>query len=121
MNDQLLDRGIVAEALDTAESTLRAGEDLRPFIVIERLTGREVESYGTLAPAVERFAKLIETGPGNETYALAYCDESHEDGPAIVIERGLPGKSDADTFVQRFRPRRGPLRRFKAIGDLAPA
>src|SRR5690349_4506696 len=112
MNDQLLDRGLGAGALHTAESTPPAREQLLPFIVIERLSGREVERFDTLPAAIQRFGELIETGAGNETYALAFRDD-RPDGPVIVIERGLPGKRDAETFVQRFRPRRGVLRRFK--------
>jgi hypothetical protein len=38
----------------------------------------------------------------------------------IIVERGLPGQPKTKTFVQRFRPRRGPLRRFKRVGELKP-
>jgi len=45
---------------------------------------------------------------------------SGDDEPVIIVERGLPGQPEAKTFMQRLRPRRGLLRRFKRIGELEP-
>ena len=120
MNDHLIDRGLVAETLELAESTLREGDDLAPLLVVERWGEREAERFGEgqLYEAKARLSELISSGAGNETYALAYLDRADDDQPAIVIERGLPGQPEAKTFVQRFRPRRGALRRFKRIGGL---
>jgi hypothetical protein len=63
---------------------------------------------------------VISSGAGNATYALAYLGRNGDDETVIIVERGLPGQPETRAFVQRFRPRRGPFRRFKRLGELEP-
>jgi len=113
---------IVVEALQLAEARLRGGEDLAPLVVVERWAEFDVESFdqGALSEAEARFNDLIAHGPGNETYAWVHLERVDSGETVIVIKRGLPGRPEPEAFIQRFRSRRGPLRRFKRIGELKP-
>jgi hypothetical protein len=56
---------------------------------------------------------------GNERCALVHLAPVGLGEDAIVIEVAGPGAREAEVFVQWFRPKRGRLRGFRLIGELA--
>lgn len=104
-----------------AESRLRSGRELSPFITTDRLRDSLEEfEFDDLSEAQARRAEFLRSAEGGESCALVYLGHVGLDEEAIVIERGRAGQQEAKVFVQRFRPRRGPLRGFKLLGDPRP-
>ena len=115
-------RNLVVHAVEIAESHLRSGHGLIPFMITDRWGDRRVEQFEREGPggAQARFWDFVRTAAGDETCALVYVGRVDLDEEAIVIEHGQAGRQEADVFIQRFRPRRGPLRGFKLIGEPTP-
>ena len=115
-------RDLVVGAVKIAESRLRAAPELSPFVITDRF-GDELEEFepADLGGAQARLSEFLHTAAGEDACALAYVSHTGRDEDAIVIEHGRAGQREAKVFVQRFRPRRGPLRGFKLLGDLIPA
>jgi hypothetical protein len=112
---------LVVEAVETAEARLRSRRTLTPFIITERLleTIEEFEG-GDPAPGQARFREFLHAAAGDEHRALVFVDHTDRGEDAIVIEHGQAGRQEAEVFVQRFRPRRRPLRGFKLLGEPTP-
>lgn len=113
---------LVVEAVETAESSLRAGQELAPFMITDRWGDRRVEDFEAddLGGAQARLSDFLRTAAGDETCALVYIGRVGTDEEAIFVEHVRAGQQEAAVFVQRFRPKRGPLRRFKLLGDPTP-
>ena len=112
---------LVVEAVEIAESFLRLGQELDPIMITDRWGDRRVEEFGRedLEGARARLLEFLRTAAGEEDCALAYLGHvEHQE--AIVIEHGKAGRPEAEVLVQRFRPRRGPLRSFKLVGEPTP-
>jgi hypothetical protein len=111
---------LLADGLNLISLRLEAGEEVVPLVISERWGERRVEHSGTdgLDRTRERFAELVRRMAGNERCALVHLGRVGEGEEAIVVEVAGPGAPEAEVFVQKFRPRRGPLRGFKLIGDL---
>lgn len=114
-------RDLVVGAVKIAESRLRSDPKLSPFVITDRL-GDMLEEFEPedLGGAQARVSEFLRTAAGEETCALAYVGHTGRDEEAIIIEYGRAGQQEAEVFVQRFRPRRGPLRGFKLRGEPTP-
>jgi hypothetical protein len=114
---------LMLDAVELAKARLKAGEELVPLLLTERRAEREVEHFDpdSLQGAKARFAEFLEGATENDGCALAHLGHVGLGEDAIVIERGRAGHPEAEIFYQRFRPRRGPLRGFKLIGELTRA
>jgi hypothetical protein len=112
---------LVIGAVMIAESRLRSGQELAPFMITDRL-GDALEEFEGEDPGTgqARFREYVRTAAGDEACALVYVGHVDLDEEAIVIERGQAGRQEAELFVQRFRPRRGLLRGFKLVGEPTP-
>ena len=112
---------LLTEGVKTAESLLEGGEDLSPFMITDRWGDRRVEQFGPegLSGAKTRFREFIRTAAGDESCALVYVGPVADGDDAIVIECGQAGRTEAEVFVQNFRPR-GRLRGFKLLGEARP-
>jgi hypothetical protein len=120
MADAERPESLVAEAVDTAASFLRAGDEPHPVVITDNWGDRRTEQFEEtgLLGAKEKFGALLGGTTTEQTCALVYIsDVSREEG-AIVVELGLPGEAEPKIYVQRFRPRKGPLRAFKLRGEL---
>jgi hypothetical protein len=115
-------RDLLVDAVETAESVLRTGERLAPFMITDRWGDRRVEQFdtGALPDAVLSFGEFVRAAAGAETCVLVYVGRVGQGEEAIVIECGRAGNSEAEVFVQHFRPRRGRLRGFKLSGEPTP-
>jgi hypothetical protein len=115
-------RDLLFDAVETAESVLRTGERLAPFMIIDRWGDRRVEPFGTdaLTEAKARFREFVRGAAGAEICALVYVGRVGHGEDAIVIECGQAGASQAEVLVQHFRPRRGRFRGFKLSGEPTP-
>jgi hypothetical protein len=113
---------LLVDAVEIAESRLCTGERLGPFMITDRWGDRRVEEFdiAALSDAKKKLGEFIRTAAGDERCVLVYVGRVGYDEDAIVIERGLAGRGEAQVFVQQFRPRRGRLRRFKLIGQAQP-
>ena len=111
---------LVAEAVETAASFLKRGEEPDPMLITDRWGDRRAEYFSRtgLLGAKEKFGALVSGATGEQTCALVYIGHVDLDEDAIVVELGQPGRTDVGMFVQRFRPRKGPLRGFKLRGEL---
>jgi hypothetical protein len=111
---------LVAEAVDTAASFLKEGEEPVPILITDSWGDRRTEHFAEtgLLGAKEKFGAFVSGASGEQTCALVYIGHVDLDEDAIVVELGKPGEDDAAMFVQRFRPRKGPLRGFKLRGEL---
>ena len=114
-------RDLLVDAVETAESVLRTGERLAPFMITDRWGDRRVEQFDTdaLTDGKARFQEFVHGAGGAETCALVYVGRVGHGEDALVIECGQAGE-EAEVFVQRFRPRRGRLRGFKLSGQPTP-
>ena len=112
-------RTLLTEAVETAESLLRDGESLGPFMITDRWGDRRVEQFEpeALHGAKTRFREFMRTAAGDES---CYVGPVADGDDAIVVECGEAGRREADVFVQHFRPRRGRLRGFKLLGQARP-
>jgi hypothetical protein len=108
---------LVAEAVDTAASFLKRGEDFDPILITDSWGDRRTEQFAEtgLLGAKEKFGAFVRGATGEQTCALVYVGHV---GDEIVVELSQPEKDHAGMFVQRFRPRKGPLRGFKRRGKL---
>jgi hypothetical protein len=115
-------RDLVVDAVEIAESRLRTGERLGPFMITDRWGDRRVEEFdiAAISDAKKKLGEFMRTAAGDERCALVYVGRAGVDEDAIVIERGDAGHSEVRVFVQHFRPRRGRLRRFKLVGQAQP-
>jgi hypothetical protein len=118
---------LLTDAIEIAESYLETGDPVRPFMITDRWGDRRVEEFeseqfegGAVAGAKTRFREFVRSAAGDEQCALVYVVRPRDGEDEIVVERGHAGQPDAEVFVQRFRPKRGRLRRFKLIGDPRP-
>lgn len=109
---------LVAEAVDTAASFLEGGKQLHPIVITDNWGDRRAEHFEEtgLPGAKEKFGAFTGGAVSEQTCALVYARDAHRDEGAIVVELGLPG-GEPKTYVQRFRPRKGPLRGFKLRGE----
>ena len=110
-------RVVLDEAVNVARSELEASAELAPFVVTKGWGDCEVERFSEgLRQARGRFDELL-TGTSSIGHcALAHLDDSADGPTEIVIELGRVGGRSAETFSQRFRPKRGLFRRFKLVG-----
>jgi hypothetical protein len=115
-------RDLLAEAVETAESVLRTGGHLAPFIITDRWGDARVEKFDTdaLTDGKAKFWEFVHGTPGAEARALVYIGRVGLGEEAIVIERGQAGTGEAEVFVQHFRPRRNRFRGFKLSGQPTP-
>jgi hypothetical protein len=113
-------RDLLVDAVEIAESKLRAGERLGPFMITDRWGDRRVEELVAVSDAKKKLGEFMRTAAGDERCALVYVGRVGVDEDAIVIERGEAGHGEVRVFVQHFRPRRGRLRRFKLVGQPQP-
>jgi hypothetical protein len=118
---------LLTDAIEIAESLLEAGDPVHPFMITDRWGDRQVEGFegeqfegGAVAGAKTRFREFVRAAAGDEQCALVYVVGRRDGEDEIVIERGHAGQPEVEVFVQRFRPRRGRLRRFKLIGEAKP-
>jgi hypothetical protein len=120
--EALAPQDLLEDAVEIAESRLCTGERLHPFMITDRWGDRRVEEFdiAALSDAKKKLGEFIRTAAGDERCVLVFVGRVGYDEDAIVIARGLAGRDDAQVFVQRFRPRRGRLRRFKLIGQAQP-
>lgn len=111
---------LVAEAVDTAASFLKTGEQPQPILITDSWGDRRTEHFAEtgLLGAKEKFGAFTGGATGDQICALVYIGHVGLDEDTIVVELGLPGEGDARMFVQRFRPRKGPLRGFQLRGEL---
>ena len=111
---------LVAEAVETAASFLKTGEQPQPILITDSWGDRRTEHFAEtgLLGAREKFGAFVRGATGEETCALVYVGHVDLDEDAIVVELGQPGNEHAGMFIQRFRPRKGPLRGFKLRGEL---
>jgi hypothetical protein len=109
---------VLVEAVEVAKSRLEAGEDLIPLLITDRWGDLGTERFApdALADAKQRFAEWIESASNGETCALVHLGRDEDGEEAIRIERGGDGYGPPASYVQRFRPKRGPFRGFKLVG-----
>jgi hypothetical protein len=113
---------LLADGLDLVSSRLETGEEVAPLVITERWGDRRVEHSGHsgqdgLDSAREQFTELVRRMAGDERCALVHLGQVGLGEDAIVVEVAGPGAPEAEVFVQRFRPKRGPLRGFKLLGE----
>jgi len=115
-------RDLLAEAVETAESLLKDGHPLAPFLITDHWGDRRVEQFEGegLQGAKTRFRDFMRTAAGDESCALVYTGAVADADEAIVIECGQTGQREAEVFVQHYRARRGRLRGFKLVGEARP-
>jgi hypothetical protein len=115
-------RDLLVDAVEIAESRLRTGERLGPFMITDRWGDRRVEEFdiGALSDAKKKLGGFMRAAAGDERCVLVYVGRVGVEEDAIVIERGEAGRGEVGVFVQHFRPRHGRLRRFKLIGQTEP-
>ena len=115
-------RDLLDEAVETAESLLKGGGSLSPFMITDHWGDRRVEQFEpeALDAAQTSFRGFMRTAAGDESCALVYVGPVADDSDAIVVECGRAGEREAEVFVQHFRPRRSRLRGFKLIGHAQP-
>ena len=104
-----------------AKSRLEVGDELQPLLIIDRWGDRRIDRFepDELPQARDKLAEF-RTAPGEEACALVYVGTVTDREGAILVEHGAAGKPDPEVLVQRFRPKRGPLRRFRLRGKLEP-
>jgi hypothetical protein len=113
---------LLVEGTQIATSYLEAGEQMAPTMLADRWGDRRAEQFDRkdLGAAQQKLSEFLHGAAGDEACALVYIGRVRSDEDAIIIEYGQAGRSEAEVFVQRFRPRRGRLRRFKLIGQPTP-
>jgi hypothetical protein len=111
--------GLLAEGVELVSSQLEAGEEVVPLVISERWGDRRVEHSGKegLETARAQFVELVRRMAGDERCALVRVGHVGLGEDAILVEVAGPGAPEAEVFVQRFRPKRGPLRGFKLVGE----
>lgn len=116
---------LVFLATDHAILTVREGVQLLPALFIDMGGETKLERFvaETLEESVERAKEAASMLPsGAVRYVLTYDGALTLDGErfdAVLIEAGERSSPEAQLFAQRYRPRRGFLRGFKTIGNLA--
>jgi hypothetical protein len=112
-------RDLLDEAVFVATSRLRDGDRLEPVMILERWGVRHFERFEDhdLSAAKSALSRFVLT-PGDDFGVLVYYGRVGHDEDAILVEHARAGGRVVEVFAQRFRPRRGPLRGFKLIGDL---
>ena len=87
-------RDLLAEAVETAESLLKDGHPLAPFLITDHWGDRRVEQFEGegLQGAKTRFRDFMRTAAGDESCALVYTGAVADADEAIVIECGQTGQ-----------------------------
>lgn len=111
---------LLGEAVDTAASFLRQGDDAPTLLITDRSGELRVEEFDGISPGRTRMVELLRGAAGEASCALVFVGRVKLDESAIVIERGVEGSSEVEVFVQRFRPRKGRFRGFKLLGEIQP-
>ena len=110
-------RVVLDEAMNVAKTELEASAELAPFVVIKGWGDFEVARFSEgLTQARARMDELLNAGSSVGHCALAHLAGDAGGATEIVIELGRIGGGTVEIFSQRYRPKRGPFRRFKLIG-----
>jgi hypothetical protein len=109
---------LLSEAVETAASFLRQGDDAPTLLITDRSGDLRVEEFDGISPGRTRMVEFLRGAAGDASCALVFIGRVKLDESAIVIECGVEGSSEVEVFVQRFRPRKGRFRGFKLLGEI---
>jgi hypothetical protein len=118
-SESLLDLAFVA--LDHAVDTVRHGDQLAPFALVEAEVGRDLARFvnGTLEASIAEARRYLWGRPDAIRAALAYDGFITLDGTrydAVFVEAQEAGQDSAIVLCQRYEPKRR-RRAFRTIGN----